>query len=85
MINVSSSIRKTSERLGADILVVPSGIRGAAEDVLLENKARPFYMYKAIIERVKGIKGIDVVTPPNISYNPYRAMLGCTGDGCCNL
>lgn len=63
VINVSSSIRKTSERLGADILVVPSGTRGAAEDVLLENKARPFYMYKAIIERVKGIKGIDVVTP----------------------
>lgn len=63
VINVSSSIRKTSERLGADILIVPSGTRGAAEDVLLENKARPFYMHKAIIERVKGIKGIDVVTP----------------------
>lgn len=63
VINVSSSIRKTSERLGADILVVPSGTRGAAEDVLLENKARPFYMDKAIIGRVKGIKGIDFVTP----------------------
>lgn len=62
VINVTSSIKKTSERLGADILVVPAGTRGAAEDVLLENKARPFYMKREIIERVKQIKGIDTVT-----------------------
>lgn len=62
VINVTSSIKKTSERLGADILVVPAGTRGAAEDVLLENKAKPFYMKREIIERVKQIKGIDTVT-----------------------
>ncbi len=62
VINVTASIKKTSERLGADILIVPAGTRGSAEDVLLENKAKPFYMDKSIIERVKGIKGIDTVT-----------------------
>lgn len=62
VINVTSSIRKTSERLGADILVVPAGTRGAAEDVLLENNAKPFYMKREIIEKVKEIKGIDTVT-----------------------
>lgn len=62
VISVTSSIKKTSERLGADILIVPAGTRGAAEDVLLENKARPFYMERGIIERVKQIKGIDTVT-----------------------
>ncbi|MFN3480784.1 MAG: ABC transporter permease [Thermodesulfovibrionales bacterium] len=62
VINVTSSIKKTSERLGADILIVPAGTRGAAEDVLLENRAKPFYMKREIIERVKQIKGIDTVT-----------------------
>ncbi len=62
VINVSSSIRKTSERLGADILIVPAGTRGAAEDVLLENKAKPFYMDRNIMKRLKDIKGIDTLT-----------------------
>ena len=30
---VNGSIRKTSERLGADILVVPTNARGAAQEV----------------------------------------------------
>jgi len=33
---VDSSIKITSHRLGADLLIVPTGSRGAAEDVLLE-------------------------------------------------
>ncbi len=59
---VDSSIRITSERLGADLLIVPTGSRGAAEDVLLENRVKTFYMDKAIVDRVRNIKGIDKVT-----------------------
>jgi putative ABC transport system permease protein len=59
---VDSSIKITSERLGADLLIVPTGSRGAAEDVLLENKVKTFYMEKGILDRVKEIKGIGAVT-----------------------
>lgn len=59
---VNSSIRLTSERLGADVIVVPAGSRGAAEDVLLENRAKSFYMDKGIIDRVKVVKGIETLT-----------------------
>ncbi|MCL5024635.1 MAG: FtsX-like permease family protein [Nitrospirae bacterium] len=59
---VDSGIRITSERLGADLLIVPTGSRGAAEDVLLENKVKTFYMDRGIVERVKKIRGIDRVT-----------------------
>src|SRR6266508_5897077 len=44
---VDASIRRTSERLGADLIVVPTGSRGAAEDVLLDNKVTTFYMDRA--------------------------------------
>jgi len=59
---VDSSIKITSQRLGADLLIVPTGSRGAAEDVLLENKVKTFYMDKGLLDRVKAIKGIDKVT-----------------------
>jgi putative ABC transport system permease protein len=74
---VDSGIRVTSDRLGADLLIVPAGSRGAAEDVLLENKVKTFYMDKGIMERVKKIKGIEKVTPQT-----YLATI--TG-ACCDV
>jgi putative ABC transport system permease protein len=54
---VDSGIKITSDRLGADLLIVPTGSRGFAEDVLLESKVKTFYMDKGIIGRVKEIEG----------------------------
>lgn len=59
---VNGSIKKTSERLGADLLVVPTNARGAAEEVLLENKIKSFYMDAKLIDRIRLIEGIDKVT-----------------------
>ena len=59
---VNGSIKKTSERLGADLIVVPDNARGAAEEVLLENKIKSFYMDRGLIDRVKAIKGVETVT-----------------------
>jgi putative ABC transport system permease protein len=59
---VDGSIRKTSERLGADLIVVPANARGAAEDILLENKIKSFYMDRSIIDRVRSIEGVDLTT-----------------------
>lgn len=59
---VNGSIKKTSARLGADLLVVPTNARGAAEEVLLENKIKSFYMDAKLIDRIKLVEGIDKVT-----------------------
>jgi len=61
IVRVESSIKLTSERLGADLLVVPAGSRGATEDVLVENRVKTFYMDKSIVERVKKVEGVDRV------------------------
>lgn len=74
---VNSSIRLTYERLGADVIVVPTGSRGAAEDILLENKVKSFYMDRGIIDKLKGIKGID-----KMSHQTYLVTL--TGL-CCDV
>ncbi|MEW5746771.1 MAG: ABC transporter permease [Nitrospirota bacterium] len=60
---VDSSIRLASERLGADLLILPTGSRGAAEDFLLENEVKSFLMDRAVIERIRKIDGIAAVSP----------------------
>ena len=74
---VESSIRKTADRLGADLLVVPTGSRGAAEDVLIDHRAKAFYMDRALIDRVKRIRGIERVTA--------QTYLVTVGGACCDV
>lgn len=59
---VHSSIKVATDRLGADLLVVPAGSRGAADDILLENQAKSFYMDSEYLEKVAAIKGVKAVT-----------------------
>ena len=74
---VDSSIRATSERLGADLLVVPTGSRGAAEDVLLEHRVKTFYMDRSIVERVRRTPGVARVTS--------QTYLATIGGACCDV
>ena len=74
---VNSSIRRSSERLGADILVVPTNARGAAEEILLENKIKTFYMDRGLMDRVRAIEGVDIV-----SEQIYLVTLGTL---CCSV
>lgn len=62
IMSVGSSLERASDRLGADILVVPMGARDFAEEVLLETKVKTFYMDRNLIERVKKVEGVKEVT-----------------------
>ena len=59
---VNGSIKKSSERLGADVLVVPTNARGAAEEILLENRIKTFYMKRSILDRVRALPGVETAT-----------------------
>ncbi len=74
---VESGIRTASDRLGADLLVVPSGSRGAAEDVLLDNAVKTFYMDGSVAERVRALKGVARVTT--------QTYLTTLPGGCCDV
>jgi len=63
IMSVSASLKKSIDRLGADVLVVPIGARDFAEEVLLETKAKTFYMDRSIMERVRKVEGVDALTP----------------------
>jgi putative ABC transport system permease protein len=76
-ISVSSSLKKASDRLGADLVVIPVGARDYAEEFLLESKETSFYMPKTIIDKVKKIEGIEALT--------YQTYLSSIAGLCCDI
>ena len=75
--SVASSLKKSSDRLGADLVVVPQGARGFAEEFLLESKNTSFYMPKSIIEKVWKIDGVEALT--------YHTYLSSISGLCCDI
>jgi putative ABC transport system permease protein len=76
-ISVSSSLKKSSDRLGADLVVVPVGARGFAEEFLLESKNTSFYMPKTIIDKIKKVEGVEALT--------YQTYLSSISGLCCDI
>jgi putative ABC transport system permease protein len=62
IVSVGSSLERASNRLGADILVVPMGARDYAEEVLLETDVKTFYMDKDLEKEVIKVEGVDEIT-----------------------
>jgi len=75
--SVASSLKKSSARLGADLIIVPVGARGVAEEFLLESKKTSFYMPKEVLSRVKKIAGISSIT--------YQTYLSSIAGLCCDI
>jgi putative ABC transport system permease protein len=75
--SVEASLERASDRLGADVLVVPMGARDYAEEVLLETKVKTFYMDKGIIDEVRKVEGVG-----DLTYQTYlETILGV----CCDI
>ncbi len=75
--SVSATIEKASDRLGADLLIVPVGARDSAEEFLLESKQKSFHMPKEILSRVEKIEGIESLT--------HQTYLETISGACCDV
>jgi putative ABC transport system permease protein len=75
--NVNKSLEKTSNRLGADIIVVPSGARTIAEEFLLESKKKSFYMDMEAVEKIRSLEEVEKVT--------YQIYLKTVPGVCCDI
>ncbi|NOZ59405.1 MAG: ABC transporter permease [Euryarchaeota archaeon] len=77
LIGVERSIERATDRLGADVVVVPSGAMVIAEEFLLEGRRKTFYMDVGIVEELGAIEGVEKVT-----YHVYvKTMPGI----CCDV
>lgn len=63
MKSISTSITLGSQRLGADLMVVPEGYEDAARSTLIAGKPSVFYMPESVLEKVRKVRGVQQATP----------------------
>lgn len=61
--SLSSGLASLSDRLGADIIVVPQGYDGKIEGALLRGEPNTFYFDINAVERIKKIEGVAEASP----------------------
>lgn len=61
-VSLSNGINSLSNRLGADILIVPEGYQTNFESVLLKGEPSEFYLPQDIIEKLNDIDGVRMFT-----------------------
>ena len=61
--NISSGIEQSRKRLGADIIVVPSGYDRNAKDALFEGSACTILFDRSPVDALKTVEGVKSVSP----------------------
>lgn len=62
-LSLSQGLESLSNRLGADIIVVPAGYKADIESVLLKGEPSSFYLPENTIEKLKQFDEIEKMTP----------------------
>ncbi|WP_456474799.1 ABC transporter permease [Candidatus Pyrohabitans sp.] len=61
--SVEQGLESAVARLGADLVVVPSGYEKKASAVLLGGEPSSFYMDSEVVEKIRGIEGVARASP----------------------
>lgn len=75
--SLKNGMSSLSDRIGADIIVVPEGYDSNITGAILRGEPNTFFFEKEVWERIKGIDGIKQATP-----QLYLATLSA---GCCSF
>ena len=74
--SVKNGLYSLSNRMGADIIVVPEGYDSKISGAILRGEPNSFFFERSIFERLQKIEGIEKATPQQ-----YLATLSA---GCCS-
>lgn len=61
--SMTNGLKSMSNRLGADIMVVPDGFDPHIDSILLTGKPSNFYLPSNALEKLKQIEGIELASP----------------------
>ena len=71
------SLTRVTQRLGADIAVIPAGNQIIVEEALLMGNPISVWMPRAVVNEVASIKGVEVVSP-QLFLSTMRGASCCT-------
>ena len=77
--SLNNGINSLSQRMGADLMIVPLGYESGAEGVLIKGEPSYFYFDKSVLSDIKnsGVEGIDKITA--------QFYLTSSSQGCCDI
>lgn len=75
--SLNSGIISLSNRLGADIIVVPQGYDSKIEGALLRGEPNTFYFDASTVQRVKKVYGVETASP--------QLFIATLSAGCCSF
>ena len=75
--SLNGGMQSLSNRLGADIIVVPQGYDSKIESALLRGEPNSFYFKSEVVERLKKIEGVDLDSP--------QLFIATLSAGCCSF
>ncbi|WP_027414871.1 ABC transporter permease [Aneurinibacillus terranovensis] len=61
--SMERSIAASSNRLGADLMVVPKGFGGQAGDMIISGTPTRFYMPETVLDRIRTISEVQIASP----------------------
>ncbi|MDR2055757.1 MAG: ABC transporter permease [Desulfovibrio sp.] len=73
---LGKGLESLSERLGADVLIVPYGYKRVATAALLRGEPSTYYMRKEVLDSIRALPGIAALTP--------QFFLASLSDSCCS-
>jgi len=75
--SLNSGMQSLSNRLGADIIVVPQGYDSKIESALLRGEPNSFYFKAEVVDRLKKIEGVELASP--------QLFIATLSAGCCSF
>jgi putative ABC transport system permease protein len=73
---LGKGLESLSERLGADVLIVPYGYEHMAAATLLRGEPSTYYMQRGVLDRIRGVPGVAAATP--------QFFLASLSSSCCS-
>ena len=75
--SLNGGMQSLSNRLGADIIVVPQGYDSKIESALLRGEPNSFYFKSEVVDLLKKIEGVDLASP--------QLFIATLSAGCCSF
>lgn len=75
--SVEQDIKQATQKLGADIVLVPAEAKEMAEEFILESREKTFYMNEFVIDSIKDL--------PEIATLTYHIYLDTIESSCCSI
>ena len=79
LFSLNSGLESLSDRMGADLMVVPLGYESGAEGILIKGEPSYFYFDRSVLAEIEeaDIDGIEKITP--------QFYLTSSNQGCCDI